>query len=462
MECWVCAGNRSGVGSMMACVDFVESVAVSEGFIDCPSYCTPPTFGWLSPRISFSKDFIETEIEAQDEKNSNSSSCSPSSNPHLEDQEQPGMEDNNSDFEFCLSLPDDPLTMLPADELFYQGKLMPLQFPSRSGPLTNPSPRVSWADGQVFAANTTSKTETIPVMSSSVDPLSVSPKAPKCSSRWKELLGLKKLQTPKQLENRDHMLSLQSPQPHKTSLPSKAHLTPKSLKQLFRGSDSKSSPTSDLSNQPLLIHHQSSRDSDADSSSARLSVSSSGAADLEDLPRLSLDSEKGNPNPIRVPLRVNVRKPRCADGASEARCRVGRSPYRVIDSKLPPRGSSVDSPRMNSSGKIVFHSLERSCSSPSSFNGSLRNKDLHHRNLRQKENWRGMERSYSANVRVTPVLNVPVCSLRASKGAASSKGTMFGFGQLFSPQKKDGNKHTRNPSLSSSSTSSSNPPRREG
>lgn len=450
---------------MMACVDFVESVAVSEGFIDCPSYCTPPAFGWLSPRISFSKDFIETEIEVQEEKNSNNSSSNsrPRSNPHTEDQEQPGMEDNNSDFEFCLSLPDDPLTMLPADELFYQGKLMPLQCPSRSGPITNPSPRVSWADGRVSSTNTTSKTETIPVISSSLDPLSVSPKAPKCSSRWKELLGLKKLQTPKQLETRDHILSLQSPQPNKTSLPSKAHLTPKSLKQLFRGSDSKSSSTSDLSNQPLLIHHQSSRDSDADSSSARLSVSSSGAADLEDLPRLSLDSEKGNPNPIRVPLRVNIRKPRCPDGALDGRGRVGRSHYRVIDSKLPPRGSSVDSPRMNSSGKIVFHSLERSCSSPSSFNGSLRNKDFHHRNFRQKENWRGMERSYSANVRVTPVLNVPVCSLRASKGAASSKGTMFGFGQLFSPQKKDSNRPTRNPpSQSSSSTSSSNPHRREG
>lgn len=48
--------------------------------------------------------------------------------------------------------------------------------------------------------------------------------------------------------------------------------------------------------------------------------------------------------------------------------------------------------------------------------------------------YRGMERSYSANVRVTPVLNVPVCSLRGSSKSG------FGFGQLFSsPQKKDAN-----------------------
>uniref|UniRef100_A0A5B6YMB2 Uncharacterized protein n=1 Tax=Davidia involucrata TaxID=16924 RepID=A0A5B6YMB2_DAVIN len=82
------------------------------------------------------------------------------------------------------------------------------------------------------------------------------------------------------------------------------------------------------------------------------------------------------------------------------------------------RGVSVDSPRMNSSGKIVFQGLERSSSSPSSFNGGPRFKH------------RGMERSYSANVRVTPVLNVPVCSLRGS-----SKSGVFGF-QLFSSQQK--------------------------
>lgn len=94
------------------------------------------------------------------------------------------------------------------------------------------------------------------------------------------------------------------------------------------------------------------------------------------------------------------------------------------------RGVSVDSPRLNSSGKIVFTSLERSSSSPGSFNGGPRFKH------------RGMERSYSANVRVTPVLNVPVCSLRGG----SKSGSVFGFGQLFSsPQKKEtGNGNNKN------------------
>ncbi|OAY71464.1 hypothetical protein ACMD2_02735 [Ananas comosus] len=76
---------------------------------------------------------------------------------------------------------------------------------------------------------------------------------------------------------------------------------------------------------------------------------------------------------------------------------------------------------MNPSGKVVFQGLERSSSSPGSFPGGGL----------PKTRLRGMERSYSANVRVTPVLNVPVCSLRGSTKSVS----VFGLGPLFSPQK---------------------------
>lgn len=118
--------------------------------------------------------------------------------------------------------------------------------------------------------------------------------------------------------------------------------------------------------------------------------------------------------------------------------RTGRSFTKEAQSTS--RGVSVDSPRMNSSGKIVFQSLERSSSSPSSFNGGPRFKH------------RGMERSYSANVRVTPVLNVPVCSLR---GPYSSKS--FGFGQLFSsPQKRETGSNSRGHSYYHNSSNSKN------
>lgn len=151
--------------------------------------------------------------------------------------------------------------------------------------------------------------------------------------------------------------------------------------------------------------------------SARLSLSSSSSSERndQDLPRLSLDSDK-------IPPRVRLIRARL-DAA-----RAGRSPVRMSANNaalVPPvRGASVDSPRMNSSGKIVFQGLERSSSSPGSFNGGPR--PVRPRN--------GMERSYSANVvRVSPVLNVPVCSLRGS----TKSGSVFGLGQLFSPQKKD-------------------------
>lgn len=104
----------------------------------------------------------------------------------------------------------------------------------------------------------------------------------------------------------------------------------------------------------------------------------------------------------------------------------------------------MDSPRMNPSGRVVFQGLERSSSSPSSFNGGPRYNNSSNSNGNGSKHGRGgiMERSYSGNVhvRITPVLNVPVvCSLRRS----SNKSGVFGFGQLFSSsshsQRKDSN-----------------------
>ncbi|KAB1212827.1 hypothetical protein CJ030_MR5G010127 [Morella rubra] len=124
--------------------------------------------------------------------------------------------------------------------------------------------------------------------------------------------------------------------------------------------------------------------------------------------------------------------------------RVGRSlmrrPAGEQSGNVGTARVSVDSLRMNSSGKIVFQSLERSLSSLSSFNVGPRT--FKHR---------GMEHSYSANVRVTPILNVLVCSLLGSSKYVS----VFAFSQLFlSPQKRESNstggsnrssnKHSRN------------------
>ncbi|KAL2546131.1 hypothetical protein Fot_15364 [Forsythia ovata] len=96
------------------------------------------------------------------------------------------MGENNSafvDFEFRL---EDSVTMLPADELFSDGKLMPLQCSSIQKSMrlvTTTSAFRSLDTPKLLMRNEISLT----------DPYLFSSKAPRCSSRWKELLCLKKL-----------------------------------------------------------------------------------------------------------------------------------------------------------------------------------------------------------------------------------------------------------------------------
>lgn len=396
----------------------VNNIGVSpENFLDCPPVAFP-AYGWLSPRISFSREFPE-----EDGSKGASSRSSPKSRPMAHNVDEGKLEEPDPeisckdfvDFEFRL---EDPVAMLPADELFANGKLVPLQLSSVRHSMTS-VPVFS----DVRSPDTPKYRRRNEI--SSRDPYLFSPKAPRCSSRWRELLGLKKLYQNSNAKQEDlKTASSLSSNNNKNAARGLKHLLQRSSKSSLN-----SSIDSSL-NLPLLKD----LDNESISISSRLSLSSSSSGhDHDDLPRLSLDSEK--PNSITRNIhqstsnlsRVRLSKHKAAVAAaasSENRTapgRVGRSPMRrTPESAAPVRGVSVDSPRMNSSGKIVFHSLERSSSSPSTFNGGPRYKH------------RGMERSYSANVRVTPVLNVPVCSLRGS-----SKSGVFGFPLFSSQQKKE-------------------------
>ncbi|KAG1348005.1 hypothetical protein COCNU_06G018340 [Cocos nucifera] len=357
-----------------------------EPFLDCSLAC--PSYGWLSPRISFSRDL------ADDPPPRVAAEKLEFVTPDLE-----AAGKDLSDFEFRL---DDPVAMLPADELFSNGKLVPLQL------ATAPPPGVAAADGIRSPEATAAPHSAADVLGSDAF-VAESPKAPRCSSRWRELLGLKRQQSPKP----EFQKAISASTPSKNS-------STKSLRHfLHRRSNPKSSSTDSSLSLPLL---RDSSDTESVSISSRLSLSSSSSSsglDHEDLPRLSLDADKPSQIPLslgRNPPRVRVSRPRSAVPEGHQRARVGHSPVRRTPEPAA-RGASVDSPRMNASGKVVFQGLERSSSSPSSFSGGPRIK------------YRSMERSYSANVRVTPVLNVPVCSLRGS--------SKFGFGHLFSPQKKE-------------------------
>ncbi|KAL0363012.1 UNVERIFIED_CONTAM: hypothetical protein Scaly_1256400 [Sesamum calycinum] len=411
----------------------VNNIGVSpESFLDCPP-AKFPSYGWLSPRISFSREIPDEEASkvsaAKSSPKSQGQAVPDSANAEKPEESDPEMSKDFVDFEFRL---EDLVTMLPADELFSDGKLVPLQLSSIRHSLTSAP-----ASSDVRSPDTPKSCRINEI--SSADPYLFSPKAPRCSSRWKELLGLKKLYQNSSARQEDQKTT--------SSLSSQHHSknAARSLKHfLHRGSKSSLNASVDASlSLPLL------RDSDNESVSipCRLSLSSSSSGhEHDDLPRLSLDSDKpstitrnthrNTSNLSRV--RVVKRRAPVSSGNPTVPSRVGRSPMRrAPESTVPVRSVSVDSPRMNSSGKIVFYGLERSSSSPSTFNGGPRYRH------------RGMERSYSANVRVTPVLNVPVCSLRGS-----SKSGSFGFPFFSSQQRKEnggsssGNKsqhnHSRN------------------
>ncbi|XP_051124800.1 uncharacterized protein LOC127247124 [Andrographis paniculata] len=401
----------------------VNNVGMStENFLDC-STGKFTSYGWLSPRISFSREVTDEDAFKTSAATKNRSATDNAGNEKLDEPDPEFSGKDYLEFEFRL---EDPAIMLPADQLFSDGKLVPLQQSTvrQSMESVPASSDVKSPDTPVFRLRSEiSSTETY----------LFSPKAPRCSSRWKELLGLKKLYQNSSSKQEDlRKESLLSSHGHTHS----KNYTSRSLKNfLHRSSKSSLNASNDASiSLPLLKDP----DSESVSISSRLSLSSSSSGhEHEDLPRLSLDSDRPssisrNSQTTSNLSRVRVVKRRSALSSenSTAPTRTGRSPIRrASESNVPVRGVSVDSPRMNASGKIVFHSLERSSSSPSTFNGGPRYKH------------RGMERSYSANVRVTPVLNVPVCSIRGS-----SKSGVFGFPLFSSPQKKEsgGSTHTGN------------------
>uniref|UniRef100_A0A1J3IS04 Uncharacterized protein n=4 Tax=Noccaea caerulescens TaxID=107243 RepID=A0A1J3IS04_NOCCA len=320
---------------------------------------------------------------------------SPALDPQLENED-------SVDFEFLL---EDPVTMLTADELFSNGKLVPLKF---SGATCSEEKPI------ITEVNTAMKPRRrLEMEISGVDPYLFSPRAPRCTVRWRELLGLKR-QAKSQEEapsSSSSRLSSSSPNPKTASF---RHF-------LNRSSKSNAAAPSP----PPLIKDSDISESSASISSSRLSLSSSSSSghELDDLPRLSLDLDKPTaPNPFaRSRAHHHLRNP------NQPRKPRRHSPGDE-STESESRGITVtaDSPRLNASGKIVFHGLERSSSSPGNFTGGPRMKQHH-----------GMPRSHSANVRITPVLNVPVSSLRGGP-----KSGIF-FGQLFS-------------SSSSSSSSSGN------
>ncbi|RLM54384.1 flocculation protein FLO11-like [Panicum miliaceum] len=355
-----------------------------------------PAYGWLSPRVSFSHDAQGADVMEPAAVSSPAAVAAMAvATP------EPAISKDFIDFEFSLG---GSATMLPADELFADGKLLPLRKAAAPLPDTEAAAAAPPPPARAEAAMPAPAGPVKPLRAAAVaaadgtaDPYVFSPKAPSCSSRWRELLGLKRA------------AAAQSPSAKPSPSPAAAARTPaaraansaaaRSLKLLLQRNTGRASGASatDLASAPLL---RDSSDSEASLSlaSSRFSFSSSSSSsghEHDDVPRLSLDSA-ADPNPPRIRLVRSSHHRHSTSGST----RAGRSPARRRPSPPPPpRCLSVDSPRMNSSGKIVFQGLERSSSSPCSFHAASKSRS------------RAVDRSYSSGVRVAPVvLNVPVCS----------------------------------------------------
>ena len=375
----------------------------------------PVPYGWLStPRVSFSRDAAaatDMVVVVDPVAAMAVAAATP----------EPAISKDFIDFEFSLG---GSATMLPADELFADGKLLPLRksAAAAAAPLPDPeaaaaAPRPALLPEEAMAMPAQPSTEPIikPLRAAAVaaaaadgtDPYAFSPKAPSCSSRWRELLGLKRAAAAAQSPSATKASA--SPSPTATAKTPAARSTnsaaARSLKLLLqRNTTGRASvaTASDLASAPLL---RDSSDSEASLSlaSSRFSLSSSSSSsghDHDDVPRLSLDSADPNPPRIRLVRRSSHSHSQHRHSTSSS-TRAGRSPARRRPSPPPPpRCLSVDSPRMNSSGKIVFQGLERSSSSPCSFHAASKSRSR-----------AAVDRSYSSGVRVAPVvLNVPVCS----------------------------------------------------
>ncbi|XP_059632535.1 uncharacterized protein LOC132275144 [Cornus florida] len=129
-----------------------------------------------SPRISFSADFLDDK---------NFISISPDSRTK-KDRETERERTRNADFEF-LSSSLTSQTMITADELFFEGKLLPFWEIQHSEKLNNINLKTEHAENGVEEEEVKEGSKVSWFMDE--DP---SPRPPKCTVLWKELLRLKK------------------------------------------------------------------------------------------------------------------------------------------------------------------------------------------------------------------------------------------------------------------------------
>ncbi|PAN21821.2 hypothetical protein PAHAL_3G493300 [Panicum hallii] len=293
-----------------------------------------------------------------------------------------------ADFEFLLG-GCAAASMLPADELFSGGKLVPLRIPAPSAEeeAVGATAAQSTLPPKHARAPVAAQQRETPRTEEAKGVAVVGGEEPKIPARrWRDLLRLRKQQASSGSGSAAAIGASSEPRP---------------LRRLLRRGTKPPEPEPSLS-LPLLREV---------------------GPDEQDKP-----AEKPTPAPAPAPISTTPTPPAPPPSQQHQNLppKIRLSPSQQASAPPPPpppppppAAVAADSPRLNAAGKVVFNGLGRSSSSPSSLAGGRRG----HRA------GGAMERSYSAHVRVAPVLNVPVCSLRGSRKSVS----VFGIDRLFSP-----------------------------
>ncbi|CAN6240921.1 unnamed protein product [Urochloa humidicola] len=299
-------------------------------------------------------------------------------------------EANLDEFEFRV-VPAAAAALSAADELFSGGKLVPLHRPAPASAPCSPPPCL----------------EVEPATSEPT-----SPRAPRCAGRrWLDILHLVSSSSSSRKAKDDKTRAadgcLRRRDTHFRPLLSRDSSSSSSASSVDSGGKRARRPPPPSSCSPLrtrsapvanLLHLMSRTRSAADKAGA------TAAADA---------SPHAHPRRPEPACAAHPLLTRASSSSSASSSDSGRNP-RPTAAPWHPRGPSrpsrpavaAESPRVSASGRVVFRGLERCSSTPASAAGI---------GGPRRPRPRGMERSYSANVRVDPVINV------------------FGFGLLFMP-----------------------------
>ncbi|CAN6250171.1 unnamed protein product [Urochloa humidicola] len=319
------------------------------------------------------------------------------------------------EFEFRV-VPAAAAALSAADELFSGGKLVPLHRPAPASAPCSPPPCL----------------EVEPAASEPT-----SPRAPRCAGRrWRDLLHLVSSSSGRKAKDDKTRAAdgcLRRRDTHFRPLLSRDSSSSSSASSVDSGGKRAHRPLPPSSCSPLRTRSAPVANLLQLMSKTRSAAGDkAGAAGAADASPPHAHPRRPEPACAAHPLLTRASSSSSAsssDSGRNPRAAGAAAPCRTWGPSRPSRRPAVaaESPRVSASGRVVFRGLERCSSTPASAAGI---------GGPRRPRPRGMERSYSANVRVDPVINV------------------FGFGLLFMPsspakerksdKEKDGAGRSRN------------------